>query len=141
MKHLFPCTTLLTLVAVLAATVAAQAEDLTSTALTATEIHGSGDWKTSGEAKRAPQRWNLDAVRFGKDSIGGRITVTDSPLLTAGNVEGKVSGSAVSGTIADDAGDVVITFRGNITQTGISGSYPERTGGVGEWLRGGEVPR
>ncbi len=110
-------------------------------AITAREVHGGGDWKTDGKAHRGAQRWNLDVHRGDDNAIRGRITVADSPLLSTGNVEGKIDGRIISGTISDDDGNQIATFSGMISGTGMSGKYTDRTGEVGEWSWDGELPK
>jgi hypothetical protein len=109
--------------------------------ITAREVHGGGGWKTDGKAQRSAQRWSLDVQRSDDDSIRGRISVADSPLFTDGNVEGKIDGRIVTGTISDDAGNRIATFTGIVTEIGMSGKYTDRTGEVGEWNWDGAVPR
>ncbi len=55
-------------------------------AITAREVHGSGDWKTDGKAHGGAPGWNLDVRRAADSSIHGRIIVADSPLFSSGNV-------------------------------------------------------
>jgi hypothetical protein len=105
------------------------------------EMHGLGSWKAEGKAQRPAQRWNLDAVRLENDELRGRIAVSDSPVIPAGgNVEGRINGETVTGTIVDDAGNQLATFQGTITPGGIQGKYTDKTGEVGEWVWNGELP-
>jgi hypothetical protein len=116
-------------------------EVVTAQVITAREVHSGGGWKTDGKAQRSAQRWNLDVQRSDDDSIRGRISVADSPLFTDGNVEGKIDGRIVTGTISDDQGNQIATFTGIVTENGMSGKYTDRTGEVGEWNWDGAVPR
>jgi len=51
---------------------------------------------------------NLDVVRGSDNSIRGRMTVVNSPLFTAGNVEAKIAARKVFGTISDDQGNHIL---------------------------------
>ena len=110
-------------------------------AITAHALHGAGGWKTDAKAVRPTQRWNLDVARGDDNSIRGRVRVADSPLLSAGNVEGQITGRSVSGTISDDDGHQIATFQATITRTGISGTYTDQTGETGQWSWDGPLPQ
>jgi len=110
-------------------------------AITARSIHGAGAWKTDGKAQRPAQQWDIDVTRSDDNSIRGRISVADSPLFTAGNVEGKIEGQTISGTISDDGGNQIATFSGTVTPTEMSGSYRDLTGEVGRWRWEGGLPQ
>ena len=113
----------------------------TAPAITSTSLHGGGDWKTDGVQAKETRRWGLDVLRGPDNSLRGRISVADSPLLDGGNVEGRIKGSTVSGAITDDAGYHVATFTGAVTRTGMSGSYTDRTGETGTWSWDGPPPK
>ena len=109
-------------------------------AVTAREAHVGGSWKPDHKEGRPTQRWNLDVRRGDDNSIRGRVSVADSPLLSAGNVEGKIDGHIVSGTISDDAGNPIATFTGTVTPNGMHGKYTDRTDEVGNWSWDGPPP-
>ena len=101
--------------------------------ITTSDIRGSGAWQTEGKLHRAAQQWSLDVAREPDNSIRGRISVNDSPLLSAGNVEGQIVGNRVSGKVSDDDGRHLLTFDGKVTSDGMFGTYTDRTGEVGTW--------
>lgn len=105
------------------------------------DIRGDGSWKTDGVAKRAAQRWNLDLRRADDGTISGLITVTDSPLLQAGRIHGRIDGRTISGTILGDQGEYVARFNGLLNNGRFQGKYTDRTGETGEWEWEGEPPQ
>jgi hypothetical protein len=105
------------------------------------ELHGGGAWQTDGKAALAAQRWSLDVQRGSDGSLRGHIAVAASPIVSAGNVEGKIDGQTVSGMISDDEGNALVRFEGTLTATGMAGKYTDRTGEVGAWVWDGPPPQ
>jgi hypothetical protein len=114
---------------------------VSSPSLVTSELHGGGAWQPDGKAALAAQRWSLDVQRGSDGSLRGHIAVAASPIVSAGNVEGKIDGERVSGTIADDEGNALVRFEGTLTATGMSGKYTDRTGEVGAWVWDGPPPQ
>jgi hypothetical protein len=110
-------------------------------AITASQLHGGGGWKTAGKAVLAQQHWHVDALRATDNTLRGRVTLGGSPLASAGNLVGQISGQHVSGNVVDDTGKEIVKFTGTITATGISGTYTDRTGETGNWSWDGPVPQ
>jgi len=103
------------------------------------EVHRSaGDWNTSGANPKPAQQWTLNVVRNADNSIRGRISVAGSPIIRDANVEGQISGLTVSGTLSDDAGRQLASFRGTVGPSGASGTYKDYTGEEGRWS--GQLP-
>lgn len=99
-----------------------------------TVIRAGGDWGTTRQSMaRGGQRWNVDALRSHDNQIRGRIAVSGATLFDAANVEARLSGRGVSGTLLDDEGKELAEFEGRVTRSGASGTYRDRTGGEGEW--------
>ncbi len=67
-------------------------------------------------------------------------SLSGSPLGSQGNVEGEIDGNRVAGTIVSAAGDDLATFRGVLSETGLHGSYRDRTGESGTWTWEGTLP-
>jgi hypothetical protein len=109
--------------------------------ITVRDIAGGGGGKTDGKSAAPLQRWDLQVKRGDDNSIAGRVDLGGSPLAAAGNVQGHIVGSSVTGTITDDDGKQVATFTGTITADGISGKYTDRTGETGEWSWDGPPPQ
>jgi hypothetical protein len=109
-------------------------------AITARAIRGSGGWKSDGKETAAAQQWSLNVTRGDDNSIRGRVTLSGSPLASAGNVSGHIIGTTVSGTITDDDGKQIATFQGTASKAGMSGKYTDRTGETGEWSWQGNLP-
>jgi hypothetical protein len=105
------------------------------------ELHGGGAWQPDGRAALAAQRWSLDVQRASDGSLRGHISVAASPIVSAGNVEGKIDGQSVSGMISDDEGNALVRFEGTLTATGMAGKYTDRTGEVGAWVWDGPPPQ
>ena len=104
------------------------------------EIHGDGEWKPAGKTQPTAQRWQLDVHRDEHGSLRGRIAVHGSALFSSGNVEGKVDGDTVRGTVRDDEGAEIASFTGKVSGSAMSGTYTDRTGEVGSWEWDGSVP-
>ena len=109
--------------------------------ITARAIAGGGDFKADGKAAVPMQRWDLQVTRGDDNSITGRVNLGGSPLAAAGNVQGHIVGSNVSGTITDDDGRKVASFTGTVTGRGITGTYTDRTGETGSWSWNGPPPQ
>lgn len=110
-------------------------------AITARNIQGTGGWQADGQRAAPTQRWSLQLARANDNSISGRVTLSGSPLAGAGNVQGHIVGSTLMGTIVDDAGLQVATFRGTVSNNGMSGTYTDRTGETGAWAWDGPPPQ
>jgi hypothetical protein len=110
-------------------------------AVTARDIAGSGAFKADGEKPVPMQRWDLQVTRGDDNSISGRVNLGGSPLANAGNVQGHLVGSNVSGTVTDDDGNKVASFTGTVTASGITGTYTDRTGETGSWSWDGPPPK
>jgi hypothetical protein len=123
------------------AAASAFAQTTTTSAITSSTVQGGGDWKTDGKAVKPAQQWSISLLHSADNSLRGRISVAGSPLLDGGNVEGKIRGSAVSGTISDDSGSYIAAFRGTVGKTGMAGTYTDRTGETGSWRWAGPPPR
>lgn len=115
--------------------VCAQQAELQSVpaAVTARDIAGSGAFKADGKNPAPIQRWDLQVTRGDDNSISGRVNLGGSPLANAGNVQGHIVGTNVSGTVTDDDGNKVASFTGTVTAKGITGVYTDRTGETGSW--------
>ena len=96
------------------AAASASAQTTTTSAITSASLQGSGDWKTDGKAVKPAQQWSISLLHSADNSLRGRISVAGSPLLDGGNVEGKIRGSTVSGTVSDDSGNYIAAFRGTV---------------------------
>jgi hypothetical protein len=110
-------------------------------AITASQLHGGGKWKTSGKAAVATQQWHVDALRASDNALSGRVTLGGSRLAQAGNLVGRISGQSLSGNVVDDHGKQIVSFTGTVTATGISGTYTDRTGETGNWSWDGPLPK
>lgn len=110
-------------------------------AITAQDIRGGGGWKTDGKGPAPTQRWGSQITRGPDNSLTGRVTLNGSPLANAGNVHGQIVGTNASGTLTDDAGQQIATFVGTVTQSGLSGTYTDRTGETGSWSWDGPPPQ
>jgi hypothetical protein len=110
-------------------------------AITAQQWHGGGGWKPSAKAAVAGQQWHVDALRATDNTLRGRVSLGGSPLASAGNLVGQISGQSLSGNVVDDAGKQIASFTGTIAATGISGTYTDRTGETGNWSWDGPVPQ
>lgn len=95
---------------------------------------GAGIWKSRSQGlARATQEWSLVVRRGDDDSLHGRMSIGDSPSLEGGNVHGRVSGKAVSGTITDDDGNFLAAFEGQLDGEEMSGTYRSADGDSGTW--------
>ncbi len=112
---------------------AAVAPSTPAAAITDTVVQGAGTWNTDGTDPNGVQRWALNVVRNDDNTISGRVSVASSPLLNNGNVQGKIDGPTVSGTIMDDNGNQLATFTGAVTGSGMRGKYTDQTGETGDW--------
>jgi hypothetical protein len=123
--------------------VSAQEAELQSVpaAVTARDIAGSGAFKADGKNPMPMQRWDLQVTRGDDNSISGRVNLGGSPLANAGNVQGHIVGTNVSGTVIDDDGNKVASFTGTVTANGITGMYTDRTGETGSWSWDGPPPK
>lgn len=110
-------------------------------AVTARDIAGSGAFKADGKNPAPMQRWDLQVIRGDDSSISGRVNLGGSPLANAGNVQGHIVGTNVSGTVIDDDGHKVASFTGTVTANGITGMYTDRTGETGSWSWDGPPPK
>ena len=117
------------------------AQTTAPSAITSASVQGNGDWKTNGKAVKPAQQWSISLLHSADNALRGRISVAGSPLLDGGNVEGKILGSTVSGTISDDAGSYIAAFRGTVGKTGMAGTYTDRTGETGSWRWAGPPPK
>lgn len=93
---------------------------------------GAGEWRTEGRAARATQDWQLNVAREG-DIISGTIVLGDSPLARTGTVHVRVRGNTLTGSIRADDGRHVARIFGQIDETGMRGTYRDRTGETGTW--------
>jgi hypothetical protein len=112
-----------------------------STALTARDLRGAGAWQTDGKSAKTTQRWSLDVKRADDNSLSGRVTFADSPLMQSGNLKGQIVGNLVTGSMSDDDGNFVATFNGQMNKSGFTGSYTDRTGETGAWEWDGDLPQ
>ena len=109
--------------------------------LAARDVHGAGLWKSDGKQGRGSQHWKLDVVRGPDDSLRGRISVANSPVIADANVDGRISGDIVRGLILDDAGIPLASFEGKVSPGGITGKYTDRSGETGQWAWHGSLMR
>jgi hypothetical protein len=99
-----------------------------------------GSWKdTSGGSASAAKGLRLAVMRDRDDNLRGRVEVSSSGVLQEGNVEGRVTGHTVWGTVSDDEGRVIVRFTGSIGPDGIAGTYRDRNGGAGSWSAPGKA--
>lgn len=104
-------------------------------------IQANGGWGASREeiTRSGAQRWGIDALRYEDGQLRGRIGISGSPLLDSANVEGRLSGRGVVGTLVDDEGRELAEFQGAMTASGASGTYRDRNGESGEWQWEGRI--
>lgn len=110
-------------------------------AIRAKRMAGGGGWKGGRGGDRSRQRWQLDVQRADDGSLSGEVVLSGSPLARKANLMGKIEGRLVSGTLADERGQLVASFRGTISDRGISGEYTDRSGEVGDWSWEGTLPQ
>jgi len=111
----------------------------TPEATAGTEVHqSSGAWNTEGRMPKPVQQWTLNVMRTPDNAIRGRISVSGSPIISEANVEGRISGFDISGTLSDDKGRQLASFRGTVSSTTASGTYKDYTGEEGTWS--GKLP-
>jgi hypothetical protein len=103
------------------------------------QLVGAGMWQSNLQAPNADsgamsqQHWTVDATRSDDGSVHGRVTVTGSPLISSGTLDGQISGDQLSGTIRDDAGPLVATVTGTVTGGVINGQYETPDGEFGSF--------
>lgn len=95
-------------------------------------VASAGEWRTEGRAARASQDWQLDVRRDG-DKLTGTIILGDSPLARVGKVDAHIRGNIIRGSIRGEDGRHVARIFGQIDETGLRGTYRDRTGETGTW--------
>jgi|GEM_PF-1557191 hypothetical protein len=103
-------------------------------------LRSEGTWQPTNEsAASGMRRWSLDVRRGADNSLVGTVRVTGSPLLEQGKVVGRLVGTAVTGRILDERGEVAATFTGEVRTDGtMHGVYVDRTGERGRWWWAGQ---
>jgi hypothetical protein len=140
MKTLIVSLAELTLVLVLIGRCHAEPGEIAPTQPPVADVIGEGGWNTAGKVAKPTQRWHVDALKLTNGLLWGRLTVSNSPVLSEGNLQGQIAGSKVAGNVMDDDGNTLATFDGTVSPTGMEGTYRDRTGEVGNWSWDGPLP-
>jgi hypothetical protein len=93
-------------------------------------------------AGESSKRLQVSVQRDGK-TVSGSADIVGFPLIDSGpwgDVDWKVSGSAVTGVVRTRSGEVEGTFEGTMTPTGVSGKFTHRDGRLGLWSWDGPPP-
>jgi hypothetical protein len=121
----------------------AQEESLDSAAATVTN-NGALTLRAQDSAAESTKRLQVNiGGSDGRDPVTGVADIVGFPLIDSGpwgDVDWKVSGSAVTGVVRTRSGEVEGTFEGTMTPTGVSGKFTHRDGRVGLWSWGGPLP-
>ena len=102
-------------------------------------VRGGGRWRLDGagaqrEALGAAERsWTLTALRTAEGELRGRVSLSGVAALAGANVEARLSGRGVVGTLRDDDGRVLATFEGAVGAAGAAGTFVHLGGGTGTW--------
>jgi hypothetical protein len=75
--------------------------------------------------------------------VSGAADVVGFPIIDSGqwgDVDWKVNGTQVTGTVKNEKGEVEGTFDGTLTATGVSGKFTHVDGRVGLWSWDGPPP-
>lgn len=103
-------------------------------------VRAAGSWGASQDSRTlSVQRWDVEALRTKDKQLQGRISIAGSSLFDSANVQGRLSGRGVSGSLLDDDGQELATFDGAVTPNGGYGTYRDHNGQTGEWQWSGAL--
>jgi hypothetical protein len=117
-------------------------EESVDSAATKLENKGALTLGVQDSAGESSKRLQVSVQRDGK-TVSGSADIVGFPLIDSGpwgDVDWKVSGSAVTGIVRARDGEVEGTFEGTITPSGVSGKFTHRDGRVGLWSWDGPLP-
>lgn len=119
------------------------AQDSGATSLTGLTNRGALVMDVQATAVEAALRAAVSLQPNGQPSVSGVADVIGFPFIesgTIGDIDWKVDGSQVAGSLTGKDGKTLGTFEGTTTPTGLSGKFTHVDGRVGLWSWNGPAP-